>query len=303
MSPHRPPSLRRDVAASALVVTLAVAPPVWAGTIVDARNAHVTATSPARVVTLGAATTETVLALGLGDRIVAADAGSRGLPEAADRATLGYHRQVSAEGVLSMGPDLVLATEASGPPAAIEQIRGAGVPLAVLSDTPTLAAATARIETLGALLDAQPAAETVVQSLHRDLEAAEALRPATPARVLFLYARGGGVGQVAGDHTVADTMIGLAGGTNAFAGTEGYTALTPEAAVGARPDVLLVTTGGLGALGGPTGIWSTPGLAQLPREQVRLVVMDDHLLLGFGPRTGEAALALARHLYSEPAQP
>jgi len=295
------PSFPRDLVHALIAITLAAAPPVFAGTIIDQRNRDITVESAEKIVTLGAATTETVIALGLGDRIVAADASSKGITGAESKSTLGYHRQVAAEGIIATGTDLVLATEAAGPPAALQQIESAGIPLVVLEQATTADATLKRIELLGTLLDAQEKSNTIVAAIRSDLDKAAKLRPDTPMRVLFLYARGGGAGQMAGDDTIADAMITLAGGTNAFAGTKGYTALTPEAVLTAKPDVVLLTTGGLASMGGETGVWSTPGLAQLPRESVRLITMDDHLLLGFGPRTGLAALELAQKL--QPSSP
>lgn len=295
----RAPSLVRDLGLALVTVAAIGTPAVWAGTIVDARNQSVSTEAPSRIVTLGSSTTETVMALGKGDAIVAADASSKGIPGAASKATLGYHRAIGAEGVLSMGPDLDVGTEAAGPPPALSQIQAAGVPLALLTDTPTLKAATGRITSLGTLLGAEDKAKELVTGVHTDLDKASALQSGEPVRVLFLLSHGGGAGQMAGTKTIADTMITLAGGTNAFAGQEGYTAMTPEAVLTANPDVVLVTTRGLGALGGERGLWSTPGLAQLPADQRKLVVMDDNLLLGFGPRTGQAALELAQHLYSD----
>jgi iron complex transport system substrate-binding protein len=292
----RSPSVPRDIARAVAVITLAAAPPVWAGSIIDQRSQEISVESPQKMVTLGAATTETVIALGLGERIIAADASSKGIEGAADKSTLGYHRQVAAEGVLATGTDLVVATAAAGPPAALEQIESAGIPLVVLEQATTVDATIKRIETLGTLLDAREKADAIVAAMQTDLAEAAQLKQDPPVRVLFLYARGGGAGQMAGDETIANAMINLAGGVNAFAGTKGYTAVTPEAVVTANPDVVLLTTGGLASLGGETGIWSTPGLAQLPRESVRLISMDDHLLLGFGPRTGVAALELAKRL-------
>lgn len=251
-------------------------------------------TLPARVVTLGAALGETVLALGHGARIVAADAGSAVVPGLEDRATLGYHRQVSAEGVLAARPDLVLATTAAGPPAALDQIAAAGVRLLRLDDAPTLAGVTARIRAVGAAFAAGPAAESLLQTIEADLAAARADAPHPAPRVLFVYARGGGALQIAGRDTAADLMIRLAGGENALGASTGYVALTPEAVAGARPAVLLLTTRGLEGLGGEAALRATPGVAGLPG--LRVVALEDGLLLGLGPRTGAGARALARAL-------
>ena len=64
---------------------------------------------------------------------------------------------------------------------------------------------------------------------------------------------------VAGQDTGADTMIGLAGGTNAVRGYSGYKPLTSEAAVAAAPDLILLMDSGLESIGGAQGLWQLPG--------------------------------------------
>jgi iron complex transport system substrate-binding protein len=255
----------------------------------------------ARVVTLGGAVTETVCALGRCASIAAADASSTAPAEVAPRATLGFHRRISAEGVLSVRPDLVLTTGESGPPEAIAQIRASGVRVVEVPGEATAAGAIARIHFLGELLGAPDQAARLADGLKGELAAvASAVAGAPKPRVLFVYARGGGTMMVAGRDTAAGELIGLAGGVNAIFGFEGYKALTAEAAVLARPDVVLVTTGGFGVLGGAAGVWQAPGLARTPAGQRgRLVVVDDLLLLGFGPRLGEAVRTVARGLHPE----
>lgn len=255
----------------------------------------------ARVVTLGGAVTETVCALGRCGAIVAADASSTAPTEVADRATLGFHRRIAAEGVLSVRPDLVLTTVESGPPEAIAQIRASGVRVVEVPGEATAAGALERIRFLGELLGAREQAARLADRVNGELAAvASAVAGAPRPRVLFVYARGGGTMMVAGRDTAAAELIGLAGGVNAIDAFDGYKALTAEAAVMARPDVVLVTTGGLGVLGGAAGVWQAPGLAQTPAGQKgRLVVVDDLLLLGFGPRLGEAVRTVARGLHPE----
>jgi ABC-type hemin transport system substrate-binding protein len=141
-----------------------------------------------------------------------------------------------------------------------------------------------------------------VLGLRADGELAAALvsEGGVPQRVLAVFPRADGMSHVAGEGTIADKMLQVAGGVNAFGGTRGYSSPTAESVGLARPDVLLLTTYGLTVLGGETGLWSNPSLAQLDRTKVRLVVIDDHLLLGVGSRVGEAALALATQPYGEP---
>jgi iron complex transport system substrate-binding protein len=136
--------------------------------------------------------------------------------------------------------------------------------------------------------------------MERELEAARALRAeaATTPRVLFVYARGAGTMMVAGTETPAEAMIALAGAANAAEGFAGFKPMTAEAVVAAQPDVILMPERGLESLGGADGLLEQPGVALTPAgKNRRIVTMDDLLLLGFGPRLGEAVQTLTTKLH------
>ncbi len=256
-----------------------------------------------RIVTLGGTVTEIIFALGAGERVVGMDASSS-FPEAANQLPkVAYHRRLSAEGVLSLRPTLVIATTEAGPPEAIQQLKSAGVTVLVLPHEPTVEGAINTIERIAAALDVQARGAALIQTLKEDLHQVKSSIPQTAAKakILFLYARGQGTLMVAGQDTGADTMIGLAGGANAIQGYSGYKPLTSEAAVAAAPDVILLMDSGLESIGGTQGLWQLPGLELTPAgQQGRILSMDGLLLLGFGPRLGQAALALNRALYDTP---
>jgi iron complex transport system substrate-binding protein len=93
-------------------------------------------------------------------------------------------------------------------------------------------------------------------------------------------------------------MIRYAGATNVFSGFTGYKPFTAEAAIGAAPDVVLITTEGLETIGGAEKLWARPGLALTPAGAAKRVVAFDALyLLGFGPRLPDAVRDLARQLH------
>ncbi len=255
-----------------------------------------------RLVTLGGPVTEVVFALGLGERIAGVDASSTHPVAATRLPQVGYQRTLAAEGVLSLRPSAILATSEAGPPAAIAQLKSSGVPLLIFAGEPTPEAAQARIRAIARALGREQKGEALVRAMQQDLEAARraARRSAGRApRVLFLYARGGNTLMVAGRDNAADTMIRLAGATNAVTGYEGYKPLTAEAAVAAAPEVILVPGAGLASVGGVEGLLQLPGLALTPAGQARRVVaMDDLYLLGFGPRLGKATRELAERLHA-----
>lgn len=256
-----------------------------------------------RIVTLGGTITEIVFALGAGERVVGVDASSS-FPETVNQLPkAAYHRRLSAEGVLSLRPTLIIATTEAGPPEAIQQLRSAGVTVLVLPHDPTVENAIAKIERIAAALNVQARGTALIQALKKELSQVQSSVPQTAAqaKILFLYARGQGTLMVAGQDTGADTMIGLAGGINAVRGYSGYKPLTSEAAVAAAPDLILLMDSGLESIGGAQGLWQLPGLALTPAgQQGRVLSMDGLFLLGFGPRLGQAALALNEALYEVP---
>jgi len=253
-----------------------------------------------RLVSLGGAVTETVYALGEDKSLVGVDSSSI-YPEAATRLPqVGYLRQLSAEGILALRPTLVLASAEAGPPAVLEQLRAAGATLVLIPAENTLAGATAKLEAIAQALKAEARGAALVRTLKAEYARAQARVAQVSARprVLFIYARGGGTLLVSGSHTAADEMIRLAGGDNAVTGYPGFRPLTAEAAVAAAPDLLLVPQHGLDSVGGEEGLWKLPGLLLTPAGKRRRVVpFDDLLLLGFGPRTGQAIEALCALLH------
>lgn len=254
-----------------------------------------------RIVSGAGAITETIYALGADEALVAVDVSSVYPAETNDLPKIGYARRLSAEGILSMNPTVVLVTEDAGPPEVIKQVEGAGVKVVTLSNKHTPEAARERILKIGEVLQKTDEAKKLVAALQSDLKEAEAKVGAASSRpkVLFIYARGGGIMNVSGTGTAADAIITLAGGENAIQGYEGYKPLTAEGAVAAAPDVILVTTRGLESSGGKEGLLKQPGLDLTPAGKAgRIVAMDDLYLLGFGPRLGEAVRDLCGHLHS-----
>ncbi len=257
---------------------------------------------PGRIVSLGGPVTETLFALGLGDRVIAVDVSSTHPAEATTRPKVGYIRAISAEGIASMRPDLVIGTEDAGPPTALEQLRALKTPITLVPATPSVAGARTKIRAIAKAVKRVEGGEELVAALDRDLAAAQARIDASTSspRVLFVYARGQGALSVSGRETSADAMIALAGGVNAVTGYTGYKPLTPEALASAAPDVILLTTAGLQSVGGLEGLLAQPGVALTPAARARrIIALDDELLLGFGPRLGSGVLELARAIHPE----
>lgn len=264
------------------------------------------AAGPQRIVAIGGSITETVYALGQGGRLVAVDATSLYPAEARRLPNVGYMRTLSAEPILALAPDLVLADGDAGPEAVLAQLRDAGVTVVSIAKATTVAEVPAKIRQVAAALSVPAHGEALSEAVGPPalrIAAATAALPAKP-RVLFLLSIGQGAPMAAGSGTAAAGIIAAAGGINAVDGYQGYKPVSPEAAVAAAPDVVLVTDRTAELLGGAEAILGRAEVLPTPAGRAhRLVVMDALLLLGFGPRVAEAVETLARALHPSAALP
>ena len=256
-----------------------------------------------RLVSVGGAVTEIVYALGAGDRLVAVDSTSR-YPAAATRLPdIGYLRALSAEPILALKPDLIVHAEDAGPPEAMAQLRAAGVPLVAIPDAPTADGVEAKIRATATALGRDDAADALVARLRRELATARAgvdVDAARP-RVVFVMQFEAGSVLAAGRDTAADAIIELAGGTNVGADFTSYKRLGAESLLAARPDVIVTVDRAMAGYADAADILALPALRLTPAAAAgRLVVMDALLLLGFGPRLGEAVASLASALRATP---
>lgn len=248
-----------------------------------------------RVLSIGGSVTEIVYALGEQDRLVARDTTSTFPPEVEALPDVGYIRQLSPEGVLSVAPDLIISETGAGPQEAVELLRAASIPFLEMPGGFTPEAVQAKIRAVAEALGVPEKGAALADRVAEDLDAATAAAADLPQRrVLFVLSTAGGRIMAAGDKTSAEAIIELAGGVNAIEGIEGYKQMSDEAITAAAPEIILM----MERVGDHPGIdedlLAHPAIAATPAARNRSVIrMDGMLLLGFGPRVGEAVAELA----------
>ncbi len=256
--------------------------------------------TPKRVVTLGGGVTEIVFALGAGNSIVCDDQTSL-YPQAATKLPqVGYLRTLAAEGVLSCKPDLIIASEDAGPPAAVTQLESSGISLVHVSNAHAPDAVPAKIEAVAKALGIPDKGRILEAQYRRELTAAREKLAAFKdrPRAVFLMAQGPGGAMAAGHGSAADAMLTFAGAEN-VASFDGYKPLTPEAAIALKPEVIVISDIAVKMLGGIDALRARPEIAMTPAGQSgRIIPMDTLLLLGFGPRTPQALLTLGQALHT-----
>ncbi len=192
-------------------------------------------------------------------------------------------RRLSAGPILALAPLLVLAIAESGSPPVLDQLRQAGIEVRPIADRPSPDGVVAKIRDVAQALELTAAGEALagrISAAFADLPRQIGARSGT--RAMFVLSTG------RCDHPP--------GGVNVVAALEGYKPLSPEAAIEAAPDMLFAVERTVGLMGGPDAVVARPDLALTPAGRNRALVSMDGLLLGFGPRTPEAARRLAGEL-------
>jgi iron complex transport system substrate-binding protein len=252
-----------------------------------------------RIAAIGGSITEIVYALGEQDHLVARDSTSR-YPEAALRLPdVGYMRQLSPEGVLSVNPSGILALHGSGPKEAVDVLKKTSIPFIEVPERYDGEGIVEKIHVVGKALGADAKADALAAEIDARLKAAEKQTASIKdrKRILFVLSMQGGRILASGTDTAADGIIELSGGINAIEGFSGYKQLSDEAIITARPDVVLVMNNA-GPATSDDELFANPAISSTPAGAARKVIrMDGGYLLGFGPRTADAIHDLAVSLY------
>ncbi|MEO1711897.1 MAG: ABC transporter substrate-binding protein [Bacteroidota bacterium] len=255
---------------------------------------------PQRIVSLSGSITETLFALGAGDRVVGIDVTSTFPKKATEEIpTLGHITSISLEALLALQPDLVLYEQANEKSPLIEQLKGSTVNHQGLSaDTDAQSPIRVAKET-AALLQISDTGDSLANAIQQELDQIklpEVVDENSP-RILFIYTRGPGNMTIGGANTPADAIIKMAGGQNAASNVEGFKPLSTEGLVAAQPDYLLLFESGLASVGGPEELLKTPGMEQIPANTPdRVLAMDGLALLGFTPRLPETLQWLSQQI-------
>ena len=288
--------MRLSTSAIALVASLLVNPGVHASEL------------PQRWVSAGGALSEWVTALGGESKLVGVDTTSQHPASLKALPSIGYQRQLSAEGILSLRPQILVGTEEMGPPPVLAQIRSAGVQVDMFSAQPDLPTLKGNLAHLGKLLGSEDQANALFAVYEQALAqqknwVAKAQATQKAPGVLLLLGHAGGKPLIAGKDTAADWMLQQAGGRN-LATHVGYKPFSVESLAGLSPEVLVFADRALTGDAARAALFKeNPILASTPAAKSgRVFELDPTLLVGgLGPRLPQSLEKLSAGFY--PSQP
>lgn len=259
---------------------------------------------PQRWVSAGGALSEWVSALGGESKLVGVDTTSQHPESLKALPSIGYQRSLSAEGILSLRPDILIGTEEMGPPPVLSQVKAAKVQVELFSAQPDLPTVEKNVTRLGQLLGAEAEAKQLLASYQQQLDAqkvrvAEAQSKQKAPGVLLLLGHAGGKPLIAGKDTAADWLLQQAGGHNLATHT-GYKPFSVESLASLDPEVLVFADRALTGDAAKAALFKENPILNSNRaaKTGRVLELDPTLLVGgLGPRLPAALKTLSDGFY------
>ena len=269
-------------------------------------NKEIDGTKDMRIVCLSKQLTEMVFALGKGHDIVAVDLSSTYPDSAKLLKTVGYHRALSPESIISMNPDLVIHSNDIGPENVLPQITKAGLNIKVFGGANTIDSAKLLLQELGVFFKEERKADSIIKSLDAAIAAAadslKSLNLKDSLRIMIIHfgLRNNNYFVMSGRNGVGDKMIRLAGCTPATYDGKGAREMSAEAVALANPDIIIATDFGYDRMGSMDKfISSVPGVSLTNAgKNKRIVRFEEHDIVYFGPRSGANVIKLINLLHS-----
>ena len=268
-------------------------------------NKETDAKKDIRVVCISKHLTEMMFALGKGHDIVACDLTSTYPDSAKLLPTVGYHRALNPEGIISMKPDLVIHSNDIGPANVIPQIEKVGLKIQTFGAANTYDSAKIVLMELARYFGAEARADSIINKMDADMQKVELMQKLvkdTPKVMIIHYGQANNNFFVmSGRRGAADKMIAYAGGKSAIYDAKGARQLSAEAIAAANPDIIIATNFGYDKMGGTIdGFKTVPGVALTnAAKNGKIYRFEEHDLVYFGPRTPENILKLMNLLHPQ----
>ncbi|MEE9913180.1 MAG: cobalamin-binding protein [Deltaproteobacteria bacterium] len=193
---------------------------------------------PGRIVSLAPGITETLYALGLDDEIVGVTTFCNWPVSARAKTRIGGFTNPSLEKIVSLKPDLILATADGNRKETVQQLERIGLPVYVTNPADTQGVLRSIVH-IGAITRREREAEKLVESLQERLNhIALQIRHKKKPRVFFQLGLEPLI--TAGRGTLTNEVIERAGGVNvAGLDTASYPHYSAEGIIGASPDIII----------------------------------------------------------------
>lgn len=258
-----------------------------------------------RIVSVSKHLTEMLFALGKGHDIVACDLTSTFPDSTKLLPTVGYHRALNPEGIISMKPDLVIHSNDIGPANVITQLEKVGLTIKTFGAASSFDSAKLVLLELGKFFGAEVKVDSIINKMDNDMQKVKLLQTLmkdTPSVMIIHYGQANNNFFVmSGRNGTGDKMIKSAGGRTAVYDAKGARQISAEAVAAANPDIIIATNFGFDKMGGTIEKFKTvPGVALTnAAKNNRIYRFEEHDLVYFGPRAPENVMKLMNLIHPQ----
>ncbi len=254
---------------------------------------------PERIVSHVPPITETLFALGLGDKVVGVCDYCDYPEEAKSKPSVGNYFNPSIESIVALNPDLVLT---DGHSEGIKQLDSLGIKYLVI-DPKDIDGIFKDIELLGKVTGVEGRARKLTEDMREDISSVlNRVKDAPRVKALYLVdATDLNNPWTAGPGSFADSLISMAGGENiASKASAPWVQFSIEQIVSAGPQVVILPSTHGTAFTLPETLRGHPAWREIPAvKQGRIAIIDGDLVDGYGPRIVQGLEELAKIIHPE----
>lgn len=250
---------------------------------------------PDRIISFAPSVTETLFAVGAGNRVVGVTTSDDYPPEARSIEAVGGYNGPNVEKVISLDADLMILSFDSSTKAYADDMQEKTGTKVIVINPKSLEGAISSIGTVADIVGESEKGQVVKERLNSELKQIEDQVSGEPKPTVF-YEVWGDPLQTAGPGSFIDDAIKAAGGTNIAANTkEAYPQYSKEVLLRKNPDYYMVgVTSGISA----EDISGRPGYSSLKAvEDDHVSVVDDNLIVRPGPRIVEGVREIAEEIH------
>jgi len=254
-----------------------------------------------RVVVAGGSITEIIYFLDLDKYLTAVDVTSNYPDKAKNLPSIGYVRNLSTEGILSLNPTLFLGENDMGPPIVLEQLKETALDIRIIPEQHSANGILEKVYCVGEIMGleiSQIKDKTIdlnknVNRLYEIID--KGILKST--RVMFVLNMRGNSPIVAGKGTSGNGFISIIGCKNAFDNVQGWKPISEESVLNVNPDYIILPNKDIHKSSTIDDILDNPIFMNTEAGKNKNFIFEDAMaMLGFGPRTLDIAVKIAESI-------
>ena len=241
------------------------------------------------IVVAGGSITEIIYFLNLQDKLVGVDVTSNYPLNAKKLPSIGYIRNLSIEGLLSLKPNLILAEESIGPPIIVKQLKKTSVEFRIIKNNHTIDGINEKFLCISKILDVEINNTIDYKKFVNNVKKLKSFvkdNNKEKKDILLILMMKGTSPIIAGKNTSGHGFIKMIGQNNSMAKVSGWKPVSSEQILIANPNYIIVTKRALKDFTSIEKFLKLPGISSTKAAKNKNVFIKDGMsLLGYGPRT------------------